>query len=1549
MDATAYKCLSFDQVQHGLTSLQNWRAHSGSIEGLAAKRLHEKGGLAAAISCAGGLSEGLVTTEALTVSDLVFLTAKMGRARGYSVVPVEVPVLSPTNLALAALLAIVASHVPASFLPVAVEAYFIPPVGAANFSQGYSGEFCPSECYGKGVANPPHGYCKLFGNDRVPLCQCSDDWNGGAWDCSERTCPAAKPWFAMPTSDTEAHSGTAKCSNKGSCDYDSGLCRCGAGFEGHACQRMSCPGWDKATKTSCSGHGRCLSMAEIGLQKGYANPSTAASLNGFYQGGKAGGYGGNAVQYTGWEKDMIMGCVCDPGWGGYDCSVRECPYGSDPHYRGNLEVQRVRTVISTKQREIQLVTLGATPMPTLDVDEVQTITIEGVIASGNLPSGTFRIGFDSTGGDGKCKLCIVSAAATTSAITLSGSAGSIATDAASVRAALEALTNIGTGGVTVAGSVANGQDYVFAVTFVGNNVGGDVSLLTLNLAGLGSTYNAGGSTGVAQTKAGSEIQGTVTLKYDDATTNPTLASLIAGGDTTDSAALALEGDRTAVISYGASASAIAAAIQGMVFPNILSLETPPANAIVVNRIGSGGPGIAWSVTFADGVRARGNIATMTVPADTLSMQAHPDLGGVTATTSAVVTTTQEGTFLGGTWNLQMSWTAEDGSTRTTPLSTALDWNASPSAVASAIYALDATAAGVVGTGGYGIGKVTVTRARSSLISNTKLWSGEYEWLITFSSCSENVPEMPVPTGASLTDGSGGGATGNDPIVRAPRFTVTTITEGGDGTGEVNEVQLIDCRCSGSACTSAGSHYIRLGFTPLPNAAGRRGGAVVASSLSDYTSANGGSFPSALSPGVRTSSKVLANGVEIRYGPYGQVVEVTPPIPYSATAADVAAALAALPSIPAVTVNFYDSESSTATATTVCDADGVTTAITFTHNPGPQYPLSIHTPSIDMKLPSYGVNTGSNGLTNTYFSIRSAASSAPTTSPADSPTTVVRGMFGGRARLGTRVLLPCSGRGTCDTSTGTCSCYTMRSAGTGTSTTQIGTYGDSNNAGGELSAAAPTSDDGDKNCGYPDTAVANCLATTLGGVCNGQGTCSGAAGGYKCICNAGFTGPACEYAKCPTTFTSTKAVSTPARAWFDVATSPIDAHATGTVCSNKGFCGFTTVLSGSNAGAISGSCQCASGFRGPACELTQCPEGGTFASSSANGHADTCANGNECLTIRDYGLNYRLNDLGEWLNPATSADKIDYSTPWDAVQIRGCGCNRTRSYVGGGRGSSSPGVYAGWPSDYSSPAASNTASKDTAGGGSSFGSLTTATGWNCKEYNCPGGHDPMDKALQATYSNNMAVNKDADIDNGKNKHPYEVQKIVCYLEGGNVVASFRNSSTRGFPAVTYVKNSEAPFVNVTGSLYTFERALNELMNVTGDIKVTTATAGSLLCGAGGKTTYITFRSLEGDLPLVRLTPSTNNCPTAPGGTSPCIFVTEEQAGSIGNYPCSRRGKCVRETGLCSCQPQFLSSNGMFRPGNRGDCGHTDALQGFIRDLASTPQKYTDYPEKNIFGL
>ncbi|CAM9453786.1 unnamed protein product [Choristocarpus tenellus] len=135
-------------------------------------------------------------------------------------------------------------------------------------------------------------------------CSCFSGFEGA--DCSLRSCPSGRAWSDFPSARDVGHAKGVECSNMGTCDRVTGTCSCREGFEGASCDRLAC-------ESSCSGHGQCVSMSEA-----------------------ASGWDGRVlvrpnVGYTSvWDADSIHGCVCDPGWIGYDCSQYECPRGDDP-------------------------------------------------------------------------------------------------------------------------------------------------------------------------------------------------------------------------------------------------------------------------------------------------------------------------------------------------------------------------------------------------------------------------------------------------------------------------------------------------------------------------------------------------------------------------------------------------------------------------------------------------------------------------------------------------------------------------------------------------------------------------------------------------------------------------------------------------------------------------------------------------------------------------------------------------------------------------------------------------------------------------------------------------------------------------------------------------------------------------------------------------------------------------------------------------------------------------------------------------------------------
>jgi len=105
-----------------------------------------------------------------------------------------------------------------------------------------------------------------------------------------------------------------ECSNKGSCNRATGECQCFDGYDGVACQRASCPGFPN----SCSGHGVCKSISQL---------AAAENFN----------------VYKLWDRDSTMGCECDAGYLGPDCSQRDCKWGVDPLYLDDSQTAKYST------------------------------------------------------------------------------------------------------------------------------------------------------------------------------------------------------------------------------------------------------------------------------------------------------------------------------------------------------------------------------------------------------------------------------------------------------------------------------------------------------------------------------------------------------------------------------------------------------------------------------------------------------------------------------------------------------------------------------------------------------------------------------------------------------------------------------------------------------------------------------------------------------------------------------------------------------------------------------------------------------------------------------------------------------------------------------------------------------------------------------------------------------------------------------------------------------------------------------------------------------
>lgn len=188
---------------------------------------------------------------------------------------------------------------------------------------------CANACNG-------HGKCTSY-----DMCICYRNWQGG--DCSDRTCPFGVAHVDTPKGDlnvdgkisgpditvienhyvypfgtseqfpemvdsdnrvlTDSAHAYMECSNRGLCERSTGECLCAEGYEGTACQRASCPGFPRV----CNGHGVCKTIQQL-ADEDHGNT------------------------YELWDRSSTMGCDCDAGFHGPDCSKRRCKYGVDPLY-----------------------------------------------------------------------------------------------------------------------------------------------------------------------------------------------------------------------------------------------------------------------------------------------------------------------------------------------------------------------------------------------------------------------------------------------------------------------------------------------------------------------------------------------------------------------------------------------------------------------------------------------------------------------------------------------------------------------------------------------------------------------------------------------------------------------------------------------------------------------------------------------------------------------------------------------------------------------------------------------------------------------------------------------------------------------------------------------------------------------------------------------------------------------------------------------------------------------------------------------------------------
>jgi len=200
---------------------------------------------------------------------------------------------------------------------------------------------CPHACHGNGRCTNYQAQFSGWGSDSIPNHEVpsafANDWGydvnsikkdsctcftrvedaktvyafTGA-DCSQRTCAFGKSW-ADPPSAINNHNQYTECSSRGKCDRKTGECQCFAGYTGVGCRRSTCP-------NDCSNHGVCETIREIA--KGHRENTAFAAHSEFDY--------ANINYENAWDAYKYRGCVCDAGYRGADCSIKECPSEVDP-------------------------------------------------------------------------------------------------------------------------------------------------------------------------------------------------------------------------------------------------------------------------------------------------------------------------------------------------------------------------------------------------------------------------------------------------------------------------------------------------------------------------------------------------------------------------------------------------------------------------------------------------------------------------------------------------------------------------------------------------------------------------------------------------------------------------------------------------------------------------------------------------------------------------------------------------------------------------------------------------------------------------------------------------------------------------------------------------------------------------------------------------------------------------------------------------------------------------------------------------------------------
>lgn len=804
-------------------------------------------------------------------------------------------------------------------------------------------------------------------------------------------------------------------------------------------------------------------------------------------------YGVDFTAADDWAAERAFSCICDDGWTGPDCSSPQCPLGADPA-RDSLgfEVQNVTASVGVS-REEQLLTFtilndyGAIA----DIDEIQLITIAG--RGMYPPEGNFTLTLDARAGvgDGGCGIWSDAQriVATTAPISLANGEDESSV-ALRIRAALSALPQIGSEDqIDVSGRrvLGAGEEqwylYEWQVTFVGDRVGGDVSGMSINVdTMLPPPWLL--LRGVDELQKGSQMTGQFAVAYNDSAALATLATVRRTcNDTLDGAlgAAWLEKPRGRVataLPMNATEDVISRRLTELFFgcPSG-SLARSFANASKCDEA----PRVDGSALTVVKVGTGGPGFALRV-----TFKYGLRLRGDLAQLELVFPTDAQWGFLTTATlapnpSLLVNSPAASGSAET--ISDGAQLRGVVSITLPEPLEPDGWAAGNTATNFLWCAEAKTVR---SLLQAVEDETGVGLGFIKVSRSRAYAP------GRNATDGWDGGYTWSISFPSlAEDLPLLTVKPG-------DENDNVDAGAPSTAATVQ---------------------AVEVSPGSSNAPANEVQLIDCL---CSASSCATSSGVVLSF----RGADATPLSP-TATTDDVRMALAALPAIPDVRVSMYG-------GATLCSASGTTTAITFSHSPGPQPPLIV------------AAGTTPDLPDGSSFAIRLA--------PA-------RGAFGGRARRGRRVLRECSNRGTC--TLGVCTCASGSNGFL---------FGPSDGGGG---ADAEPGDGSALPFWAPGKVVANCgrpLRNAISCLCppgSPRGYCL--PGSNTCVCRPGFTGPICNDLVCPFSATSFFDVPRRSREFYGA----VVAHAP-RECGGQGVCNRNA-----------GTCACVGMWGGPACSTAAC--------------------------------------------------------------------------------------------------------------------------------------------------------------------------------------------------------------------------------------------------------------------------------------------------------------------------------------------------------------------------